>query len=283
MSPPPPYSAGKPIAVSPCGGELRRPREHALAVLVERQVGRRGRCRAATSHARTRSRVSACSPSSSARRASTSDCGAGDRRHARLLPACNARNFVASMPGAGFEPARPLGQWILSPAASAIPPPGPADIVRGGRLGGGGGGPGGAGAGLAPRLLGGRLVVRRPAARLVVAVASDLVVLVATPPRRCRRGRVVVGALARRGTSTSTFQPCWKPRIANAMRSTCTGTISSVNRPSTPRRQRRVGEAGLVALEPLGPGDRGEDAAGGSPAPPPSAGRRGSSARRRRP
>ena len=61
------------------------------------------------------------------------------------------------------------------------------------------------------------------------------------------------------GCSTSTFQACWKPRIANAIRSSCSGTSRARQQPDHVRRDRRVGEAVLVALEPAGHRDERED------------------------
>ena len=64
------------------------------------------------------------------------------------------------------------------------------------------------------------------------------------------------GAVGSSRTSTSTFHCCWKPRIANATSSSCTGTRISVSRPRRSRSSVGLAEAGLVAIEPGRAGDR---------------------------
>src|SRR5262245_64671270 len=41
------------------------------------------------------------------------------------------RSSRGAVPGAGLEPARPFGQWILSPSSKPIPPPGLGGRVTG--------------------------------------------------------------------------------------------------------------------------------------------------------
>src|SRR4051812_17828417 len=152
------------------------------------------------SHSRTRSRISACSPSSSRRRVATSDPGRAIVVMAASYPACNAAQLRCVDARGGIRTRTPRRTAVFETAASAIPPPGPADIVRAGRSGRGGGGPARARSRLAPRLLGGRLLVRRPATRLRVAVAvgpATLLGLVAAPSRTAAVGVLIAIPVAR--------------------------------------------------------------------------------------